>query len=100
MLTSDNRNAKTAVRIRVGEYLNSEKNQQSPAEWNWRDYDETSIGKTAFRLRGHGCDWSSNSCLSNDIIAVLVETSNLGLGLVEMKEAFGTGEKVERGREE
>ena len=84
----------------VDEYLNSEKNQESQAEWNWCDYGEASIGKTALRLRGHGCDWSSNFCLSNDIIVVLVETSNLGLGLVEMKETFCTGEKVKREREE
>jgi len=48
------------------------------------------------RLCSHRYEWSSNFGLSNDIIAVLVETSNLGLGLVEIKEAFGTGEKVER----
>jgi len=62
----------------VSECLNSEKNWQRRAEWNWCDYYEGDlIGKTALRLRGHGCRWRRNFNLSNDITAVLAETSNL-----------------------
>ena len=35
------------------------------------------MGKIALRLHGHGCRWRRNFSLSNDIIAVLAEASNL-----------------------
>jgi len=82
VLTSDNRNAETAVCIRVSECLNFEKNRQRRAEWSWCDYNEgTQIGKTALRLHSHHREWNNNFGLPNGIIVVLVETSDFGLGL-------------------
>ena len=89
MLKSNNWNAETAVRIRVSECLNSEKNRQRRAEWSWCDYDEgTLVGKTALRLRSHCREWSNNFGLPNDIIVVLVETSDFGLGLQVLDATF------------
>jgi len=46
-LTGENRDVETIVRIRVSECLNSEKNRQNRAEWNWCGYGGAPIGKTA-----------------------------------------------------